>query len=711
MKFTKKLVAAMLLVGAALFVGCTDDADVDTGSKVTLSVSGYDDNVVPFTELGGVLTITMDTNQDIWTIKFSLEEVDWCTVAECEDEDQIAISVAANTGDARSAILTVTAGRDPDIATLEVVISQEMYDAPATIALSDSSIVGLLYKVAGGSESVTLVANKDESTFAVSSSETWCTPTLDGTSLSIAVSESTIDDARAANVIVTAGEGSNTATLQIGVTQAGLLYDPADYPHDELAAYTPSALLLYTPSKRTTYYNPILVSTASDPDKTWSNANTRVLEYLSDFTPNYSAEAYQARTNKYGSDLTQYVEATGRFYTYKDPATGRWWIIDPEGYRHIQRGLNTVKSDNGADGVWETLWSDIPTYLKQTREEFAELGIHGSGAFSSSGYYQYIQNYNALYPDAPLTIAPSMGWLSAFKSKYGYAYPTADKSDDYCKLCFAWYPEWEEFCTEYATTALASYKDDPNVFGFFSDNELQFTSANYYLLDEAWYETDNTMPAKAAAIAVIESYGYTEAEIEESIKNGNRSILQGEMNLEYVKQTAELYFGGISRGAKAYDPGIMYLGSRFHGTPKYLEAAVHAAGKYCDIISINYYTAYSPELTTYVDMWEQADAPFMISEFYIKGTDQGHGNSEGAGECVTTQAERGFWYQHFTLGLLESSSCVGWHWFRYMDDQDDVDGTNRGFYNNKFEQYTDLTKYARELNYNTYDIIEYFDAR
>ena len=37
--------------------------------------------------------------------------------------------------------------------------------------------------------------------------------------------------------------------------------------------------------------------------------------------------------------------------------------------------------------------------------------------------YEKIQAHNMAHPDAPMTLAPSFGFLSKFKSTNGYAYP------------------------------------------------------------------------------------------------------------------------------------------------------------------------------------------------------------------------------------------------------------------------------------------------
>jgi hypothetical protein len=72
---------------------------------------------------------------------------------------------------------------------------------------------------------------------------------------------------------------------------------------------------------------------------------------------------------------------------------------------------------------------------------------------------------------------------------------------------------------------------------------------------------------------------------------------------------------------------------------------------------------------------------------------------------VPTQADRGAFSQHFTLGLLESGVCVGWHWFKYMDnDPEDTtaDPSNRdantGIVTIRYEPYRPLLEELARLN-------------
>jgi hypothetical protein len=119
-----------------------------------------------------------------------------------------------------------------------------------------------------------------------------------------------------------------------------------------------------------------------------------------------------------------------------------------------------------------------------------------------------------------------------------------------------------------------------------------------------------------------------------------------------------------------------------------------------------------------MEMWEkQASKPFMITEFYVKAEDSGLPNITGAGWLVHTQADRGLFYQTFVLDLLENGKCVGWHWFKYQDnDPGDPKAelsnlnSNKGIVDSHYTPYIPLLSAMRELNFRIYQLTDYFDS-
>lgn len=470
------------------------------------------------------------------------------------------------------------------------------------------------------------------------------------------------------------------------------------YPKD---LPTPGAAIDYSPSLHPKKYRPITVqySSAYPPISSWKSENTRIIAYMDGYTPLIKTpKEYKESVNKYGSSLTlPRQSATGRFYTKK--IDNRWWIVDPEGYLHYQRGANSIRKGASARNktAWNTRFGNDEKWMATTQSELAGLGFHGSGAFCTDTYAT-IQTYNTSNPGSPITLAPSFGFLSQFKSAKGYKNPG---DNDANAVGVVFYDGWAAWCDTYlAGPDFAPYLRDAHVLGFFSDNEIDFSSLNSRLLERFLAINSPADAACAAAKAFMVSKGAT--------------VVTDALNSEFAGIVADKYYKAVKEALVKVDDKMLYLGTRLHGTSKYIEGVVKAAGKYCDILSINYYSRWSPELTTAIPDWSNwADKPFLVSEFYTKGVqDTDLNNQSGAGYSVPTQNERAYAYQHFTLGLLEAPNCVGWHWFKYQDD-DGTDNSskpaNKGIYDNYYQPYPAMAFFAREVNFNAYNLIEYFD--
>ena len=70
------------------------------------------------------------------------------------------------------------------------------------------------------------------------------------------------------------------------------------------------------------------------------------------------------------------------------------------------------------------------------------------------------------------------------------------------------------------------------------------------------------------------------------------------------------------------------------------------------------------------------------------------------------------------LGLLESGNCVGWHWFRYQDNDPTAKGadpsnldSNKGLVDNEYNLYKPLADAMKELNINAYRLADWFDQQ
>src|SRR5690606_19076098 len=85
---------------------------------------------------------------------------------------------------------------------------------------------------------------------------------------------------------------------------------------------------------------------------------------------------------------------------------------------------------------------------------------------------------------------------------------------------------------------------------------------------------------------------------------------------DFAGHVAETYYRIVSTALKEVLPNHMYLGSRLHGGAKFIIPVLKAAGKYCDIVSYNYYGVWTPEENRMEQWMYYTGKPYMITEFY-----------------------------------------------------------------------------------------------
>ena len=76
-----------------------------------------------------------------------------------------------------------------------------------------------------------------------------------------------------------------------------------------------------------------------------------------------------------------------------------------------------------------------------------------------------------------------------------------------------------------------------------------------------------------------------------------------EDRLDFVAYCVDIYLGTVTRILRKYDRNHMFLGSRFHFCDSEMKnpACFRVAGKYMDVVSINHYGRWLPELRERAD--------------------------------------------------------------------------------------------------------------
>jgi hypothetical protein len=423
----------------------------------------------------------------------------------------------------------------------------------------------------------------------------------------------------------------------------------------------------------------------------WKDYPTRTLATLKDYQATHDQSL-----DTYGGIMSYHANATGFFHVAN--VKGRWWCVDPEGHLFIDKAMNDInigQSDNNKN-AFNQLYHNPADWALKTTQMLRDLGFNGAGAWSS---YQLLSDLSK--KAQPLAYTVMLDFMGSYGKNKG-AYQQSGHLGYPDNAIFVFDPAFEKFCDQYARQISAN-KNDKNLYGYFSDNELPFYRKS---LDNYLSKKDKTDPGYIAAQKWLADHQYDQAAITDQMRN------------EFLGFVVDRYLSIVSKAIKKYDPNHMYIGCRFNGYEKTVKEVIQAAGKYLDLISINYYDHWTPDTGDMRNWTVWSGKPFIITEWYVKGEDSGMGNYSGAGWVVKTQQERGMFYQNFTLGLLESGNCVGWHWFKYQDNDPankNVDPSNtdanKGILNNRYQPYSGLTEKMKELNEQVYSLIDFFDAR
>lgn len=340
-----------------------------------------------------------------------------------------------------------------------------------------------------------------------------------------------------------------------------------------------------------------------------------------------------SQRSRYGGWINQKTTAKGYFYTLQTPNKG-WILVDPEGYYFLTVGVNTVtKTSNWS--VTDSLWA---------------IGANTLGSWSDE------------------TLNTSGGQKMAYTPRWNlmlqFKNTNARRKSLYeAGIIPVFDPEFPAFA-DVTLKQAALYKNDPYVLGYFMDNELPLYDNTLYglLLDRFLAIADKNDPNYLAAHTWMVAR-----------KGANYAISAADRE-EFHGYVAGTYYRIGNEALRKYDPNHLNLGSRLHGGARSNRFIFREAGKYVDVVSVNVYSTWT--LTTAeMDMWHnESGKPFFITEFYAKATDAGLTNATGAGWLVKTQTDRARFFENFTLALLEHRGCVGFHHFRYQDDED----TNNG---------------------------------
>lgn len=410
---------------------------------------------------------------------------------------------------------------------------------------------------------------------------------------------------------------------------------------------------------------------------------------------------------------------------------GRWYFLDPDGGAVILRGTQHVHPYDIDDVPTSEHEAGFKARFSSDAAWSAETGtLLASNGFN---YLSYGAKRIARFPDdirdnllRPECSVP--GCISG-RRKFAYGenlyllrtfmwdmtsklgYDKAFDSGKYNRLVLAFEPKFEEYIGQLAQEKCALFRDDEHFVGYYLDNELPFvayensSSTLGVELSHFLSLPDDYSGAREFAQAFMTREGIaSEAGITETHRERFRA------------EVADHYFRVTTEAVRKADPNHLILGSRLHDWSKYAQGIVEACARYCDVVSINYYSRWQPEPVYMANLaaW-CGERPFIVSEFYVKADDavykgRPYANTDGGGWLVRTQRSRGEFYQNFCLRLLETRQCAGWMHFEYCDGYTGGKGSNKGLVSVEYQPYNAYLSMMKSLHDNLYALASYYDA-
>lgn len=364
---------------------------------------------------------------------------------------------------------------------------------------------------------------------------------------------------------------------------------------------------------------------------------------------------------------------------------GKYWLCDPDGKPFISKGVNVVQGRDGSV-LPDSEYYDVSSKYKNNQEwaksvikRLEKWDFNTIGCWSDPATFYY---------NMPFTV------ILSIPSTGGH------------RLVDVFDPAFKKTAEQAIVNKCKRYMDAKYLLGYFIDNELPwygdwgwYTGHAPLLLDE-YSKLRDSAPGKQR-LAEFLKCAYRK-DINEFMRV--RGAEAKEAREVFAGIVAEEYFSVITGYIRKYDPNHLILGVRFacHAP----EAVLEACGKYCDVISVNYYCKdMKVDKQLFDNYYFLGRKPVMITEFSYRAMENRSGdkNTRGADVTVETQEDRKTGFNKYVTQMMEMPYLVGYHWFMYFDQSPqgrsfDGENSNYGIVDIHDKEYEPLTAGMKKTN-------------
>lgn len=339
------------------------------------------------------------------------------------------------------------------------------------------------------------------------------------------------------------------------------------------------------------------------------------------------------------------------------------------------------------------------TFTAQAIERVRRLGFNSAGAFSATTRVEKTLNF------------PTVGFLD---------FSGMDVIPDTHNIMDPFATGAAEQLDQRCAGGLAATNNDPLVIGHFLGNEQPFenipkivpgldgksgSKRRLVQLLQAEYRDIGKFNAAwemKPAAASFDELNDTKLYVVTRAANDDMS--------KFFDLWLDAYYKLIADTYHKYCPNHLLLGNRWLTSTANSDQVCRAAGKYLDVISVNYYT-YGLE-TDFLQRIHTLSGgrPILLSEWHYGATDQG---LSGGARQVQSQRERGLAYRNYVEQAAALGFVIGHEWFSYLDqaltgrwfEHENGEKGNIGLVNVADRPYKEFLDQAAQTNADVYKVL------
>ena len=272
-----------------------------------------------------------------------------------------------------------------------------------------------------------------------------------------------------------------------------------------------------------------------------------------------------------------------------------------------------------------------------------------------------------------------------------------------------WDPAFGTNIRRLAGDLMATHRGDPNVLGYFLDNEFGWGDEWFLGIALGW---GSEAPGKHRVVDVLKGVYRNDwkaflKDFETTAKNWDGLLTatttgtrpgRGHRAIDaWTFEVARKYYAVCAGVVREVHPGALVLGDRFRQF--YPQAVARAARGLLDAISTNYESTTTDGWVSpcyFRTMHELSGLPVVVGEYYATARQNRSGLRNHGGEftLVDTQTQRGVAAAAQLRAFASFPFVIGWHWFQWCDEptfgRGDGEDYNMGLVDIYDEPYADF---------------------